>query len=688
MEAPGAERQGPRWRRFMPGAAVFAWPFIYFMPYVWPRNGSYRSVENDFLSLYYNYKVYLLDCLSQARFPWWSPSEAAGFPFYSNPFTQAFYPLNVPLALLYRLRGGYTALDHQRFTVLGVALFALGLYAWLRALGRSPRAALVAALILSVSFRMAETLRFPNAVHTAAWYPWILYAATRTLQEPSLRGKATFGLLCGLAGAFWLTGGYIYYLYYGLFLFGPYLVLLCVPKLGLAPAGHGPVRPVAALLVLGAFGLGAAALCGPYLLQSRALLQQTVDRQGGSWEYATASVFTSLDTLGSLVYPPAAQSEGWVYFGLAPLLLVVVYLLSAPAGLGPRLVLPAWLAAIAWITHGRESALFALLWHHLPFFSYLRVWARLSMIMLPILAWLLALAYQHFEELAGGHLGPGARRRALACLLGAYAVLGGAQWALHLRGIRDPYWGAFFGDLRLLEPLFVWSGAASFLVVALLLLGPSWRRATARGVAGGTVAGLLVLMAWLETGPAGTRLWSGVRPTPVPHRLNIGRENVTSFDARRVEHAITVTLGETFSVGFLANWHFERFVRFSEASRSRPGPRARLLGLTEPRKLFFSERVDHPSVPAFLADSSRFAGVQPQVHSYDGDVLEVDLDAPVLGYLSFIDNWDPDWSAAVDGKEVPIERLFGTFKAVSLDPGPHRVEFVYRPRLWPQVRTP
>ena len=515
MEAPGAERQGPRWRRWMPGAAVFVWPFVYFMPYVWPRDGSYRSVENDFLSLYYNYKVYLLDCLSQARFPWWSPSEAAGFPFYSNPFTQAFYPLNVPLALLYRLRGGYTTLDHQRFTVLGVALFALGLYAWLRALGRSPRAALVAALILSVSFRMAETLRFPNAVHTAAWYPWILYAATRTLQEPSLRGKATFGLLCGLAGAFWLTGGYIYYLYYGLFLFGPYLVLLCVPKLGLAPAGHVPVRPVAALLVLGAFGLGAAALCGPYLLQSRALLQQTVDRQGGSWEYATASVFTSLDTLGSLVYPPAAQSEGWVYFGLAPLLLVVVYLLSAPAGLGPRLVLPAWLAAIAWITHGRDSPLFALLWH-LPFFSHLRVWARLSMIMLPILAWLLALAYQHFEELAAGHLGPGSRRRALACLLGGYAVLGGAQWALHLRGVRDPYWGAFFGDLRLLEPLFAWSGAASFLVVALLLLGPSWRRATARGVAGGTVAGLLVLMAWLETGPAGTRLWSGVRPDAHP----------------------------------------------------------------------------------------------------------------------------------------------------------------------------
>lgn len=97
---------------------VFLVPVLVLYRYLvtWP--GCARTIGNDFESLYYRYKVYLLDGLSHLRLPLWSPSEAAGFPFYANPFAQVFYPPNAPLAVLYRLRGGYSYHDHQVFTVI------------------------------------------------------------------------------------------------------------------------------------------------------------------------------------------------------------------------------------------------------------------------------------------------------------------------------------------------------------------------------------------------------------------------------------------------------------------------------------------------------------------------------------------------------------------------------------------
>ena len=86
--------------------AIFLWPFAFFFRYVIPNQTYSRFIGNDFIDLYYLPKVYLLDKLSSFDFPFWSPSEAAGYPFHSSPFNQAFYPLNLILAVLYRLLGG------------------------------------------------------------------------------------------------------------------------------------------------------------------------------------------------------------------------------------------------------------------------------------------------------------------------------------------------------------------------------------------------------------------------------------------------------------------------------------------------------------------------------------------------------------------------------------------------------
>jgi hypothetical protein len=53
-----------------------------------------------------------------------------------------------------------------------------------------------------------------------------------------------------------------------------------------------------------------------------------------------------------------------------------------------------------------------------------------------------------------------------------------------------------------------------------------------------------------------------------------------------------------------------------------------------------------------------------KIVTYIGDKLVVNVYAPRDGLLSFIDNWDKDWRATVDGEPAPIYLLLGTFKSV------------------------
>ena len=53
------------------------------------------EIGNDFEYLYYRPKLLVIEGLSRGTIPLWSPSEAAGYPLYSNPFAAVFYPLNL-----------------------------------------------------------------------------------------------------------------------------------------------------------------------------------------------------------------------------------------------------------------------------------------------------------------------------------------------------------------------------------------------------------------------------------------------------------------------------------------------------------------------------------------------------------------------------------------------------------------
>jgi hypothetical protein len=699
-----------RLRKYILPLALFCWPVLYLFNYVFPIAGQYTAIGSDFAALYYKYKFYLLASLSESHFPLWSPSEGAGFPFYVNPFAQAFYPLNLPLVVWYKILGGYSHIDYQVFTILGISIFALGLFYWLKLINKNLRAVVFVVLIMSVSFKMTEIIRFPNAVHSAAWYPWILYALTRILLSQSLRKAVLAGVLLTLFLICFSTAGYPYYIYYSIFLFVPYMLVFLIKPLRLRLLIPQAVNWKRALLVLAVAGVISLLICGPYLLGIKHLMSETTDRAGKDFEYSTRHMFSIEDSLGSLVYPPAAKTEGWYFFSITGLLIVLLYLAAgreinggdedkepvliskARRGLWTKLFFVIWIGLISYITYGSSSYLFILLWKFMPVFSSLRVWPRLNIILVPILAWLLSLAYGSFESVISGKDAASVRIHSWAfspilVVITIYVAVLGVQLYMYLNNVYDDQWLNYFKHLSPQRIKFIISGAVAFAaILALMILSKKTRFESNRSLT--VVLIILVVVAVLEMRPIGTLIWtSQAEAQKNRYHLDVAKQNEISFQLPRTAHENSIPLSPNFSVGILENWYFSRYNRFIEEERPTDEIDARmvLLGVTDGKKVFFSESIKHLAAQSFLHDANRYKNVG-HLLSYTGDELRWEINAPVAGYLSFIDNWDQNWRVCVDDKPAKIELLFETFKSVRLSQGLHYVRFYYRPKILPITR--
>jgi len=72
---------------------ILIYLILIFFPFflLLPHTLNFLTMGNDFELLYYSYKKYIFEAISEGVFPLWSPSEGAGFPIVFNPFAQIFY---------------------------------------------------------------------------------------------------------------------------------------------------------------------------------------------------------------------------------------------------------------------------------------------------------------------------------------------------------------------------------------------------------------------------------------------------------------------------------------------------------------------------------------------------------------------------------------------------------------------
>jgi hypothetical protein len=301
----------------------------------------------------------------------------------------------------------------------------------------------------------------------------------------------------------------------------------------------------------------------------------------------------------------------------------------------------------------------------------------------PIIAWLLSIAFSHFIEMLRNIAGGGLRRAAskLVLLAAVYSAVLGTQLFLHLDDIRDQLWLLYFKDFKANESLFIFLGAAAFVAVLLtMVIGAKAHLGRGRVA---TITVLLVLVATTEMWHTGANMWFlHIKAIPQRAKLDIDRKTEASFSYPRIDITNTITLNPTFNVGIVENWYFDRYINFLKSTAGHEQARNILLGIRDGQKIFFSESIEHRTIESFLQDALRYKRAG-RIISYNGDELQWEINAPRDGYLSFIDNWDPDWKAYVDGQPVKIELLFGTFKSVRLTQGKHNVRFAYQPGLFP-----
>ncbi len=698
---------------------LFIWPFLYLFQYAIAGQSFSLKLRMDVVHFYY-VKVYLLDALANFRIPLWSPGEACGFPFFSSPYNQAFYPLNFLLAIYYKLTGGFSWVDYQRFSILGVSLFAMFLYGWLRALKVHWRAALLATLIMCVSFKITGVLNRYQATHAIAWMTFILWGVTESLYAD----KRKKGWLFTAIGVFmFLTNAYPYYIYYAIFLIPPYVLVLLFKKTRTALVPLEEISIIRFLTTISTAALVPLILCLPYLYKLNNLKNVVSDRSSDFYRFAVGTSSNFTETLGSLVNPAYANDKGWYYFGFIALFLMIAYSIQHFYPLTKKkekksflfLIVGFWVL-ISLLTYGK-SFLFNIFWKVFPGYSSLATWGRLNIVLIPFLALFLAKAYQFWENILSNPESriEGFKKRSYifaAIMLGAYLLILGIQVTLQTGHEYNFSW------TRKLAPQFpninpthyLYFGAVYFIVIIGTLLISSSTKLL-NNLKATTLTTLLpiclLILSSINVGVVGAKLRSVPRTAGAEKRIiNIEEINNRAFTTPRTfeKRLSGLYTKKPYSALLAKRWFYTNYNDFLKnvgaigkwdpvlhglkPKAQRPPAVDQFLGLEDGKRLYFidnitfSNRIKSQQLEDFLQNAEDYeitTGFQNQVIHYNGDYLEVLTRTNQQGYLCFIDNWDEDWKARIDGKEVAIDKLFGTFKAIKVPEGDHIVQFHYHP---------
>ncbi len=706
---------------------VFIWPFLFLFRYV---IGT-EMVTLDVMHFYFP-KVYLLEALSNFRIPLWSPTESAGFPFYSSPYNQVFYPMNIIMVIYYKIMGGFSWVDYQRFSILGISIFSCCLYAWLRHLKVSARAALISTLIMAISFKIAGTLNRIPATHSIAWMMMMLLGMTQMLKD-STRIKGWILVFVGTLML--LTLLYPYYIYYCLFIIPFFGVMYLIKNTRVLLTGIEQLNIPKYIMATGSAFLLPLLMCIPYLLSFRSLNGLVNSRTDKDWIYIKDASCTITDTLGSLFFPPYSDMRGWYYMGFIVILILVFYIVNHFYRLSKQkldskltIILLAYFLILTMMTYG-ESFLFYGMVKYFPGFSNFRTWGRLNVLLVPIFALLFAKAYQYFEQIITNkeiRVDDYSKRiwPFMGIFTGAYLLILAIQ--MYLLNFENY---AYIWKIRLMALLpnfnnnsYIYIGLAYFLLISALLIGTHyWTKnkelsQPLKGLAMGLV-GLFTLLSAYDIGYVSiyTRSHPGIsyydKFNIERHQTDLDKIMMESFKQPRIsdvnlQHQLmniyrtdSTKSGNSkagFSVRAGISWWDKNYTEFAKANSeviTRKTWRwvlkfnkdlAQFMGLNDGKKIYFSKKIDYSKkqLKQYLndvEDHEYLGNFDYEPINYNGDRLDIVVASHKTGYLSFIDNWNPHWKVYVNQQPAKLEKLFGAFKSVKIGDGINYVSFVYEP---------
>jgi hypothetical protein len=204
--------------------------------------------ERDIQLLWHAQVESFVRCLSAGSWPLWDPWMSFGVPMLANPNAQILYPttwLNVAFS---------APTAYVLFAWLHLVFAGAGTVVLARRLRLSPSAALLAGALWMASGPFLSLVNVWNHLAGAAWVPWVLAAAERTLRHPSPARAAAWGAALALQ----LFAGSPDFSAFTIALCAAMVVVALVPR---TRAASPPRRRVASAVAIAAgLGAGLAAL--------------------------------------------------------------------------------------------------------------------------------------------------------------------------------------------------------------------------------------------------------------------------------------------------------------------------------------------------------------------------------------------------------------------------------------------
>lgn len=175
--------------------------FLFLLAFLW--RGRLPDYSDAVLYAYPDRWV-ALDSFRQGFLPLWNPFIGCGTPHLANWVSSCLYP---PFWVLHFT--GLTA-GFMPVILLHAGLSFLGFYLWMRAQKREPYACALGALVFACSGHLVRCWTNLSFITTAAWIPWIFWAAQRALDKPSYPRWFVLGAVLSLQ----VLAGYPFFTFY------------------------------------------------------------------------------------------------------------------------------------------------------------------------------------------------------------------------------------------------------------------------------------------------------------------------------------------------------------------------------------------------------------------------------------------------------------------------------------------
>ncbi len=628
---------------------------------------------DDIHHQYYYFREFFNYWLRLGIFPWWNPYLFGGQPFIADPIVNIWYPPNWLFVLL-PINTAYSW--HVAFHVLWAmtGMYVLSKQVTGNSLPLTKRrnefnlAAWVSGLVFGLSgFFMARTWAgHVDVIAAASWMPWVAWAFYRliTSREKFFSPGASRRLaLASFVFAMQLFAGYQTMAFFTVYIVGLMTVVVSVIRRSFIP--------VICAMAAGVLGLGLAAL---QILPEQEFFRSSIRTYSfpyswisyGSWTWQSLMQFLNPFFFGNqhtYIGPPPNFIEHSVFVGIGGLLLAIIGGVRIVRRLfgGHRVIKeknPDMFAGMVfifivifgiWMSLGPNAPLDLqyFLWKFLPMYKYLRIPTRHLILVVFGLA-----------GLAG--IGLSAVRPKVIQIILAVCVVGELMWfgrgfielkpvpeARHdqalialLKKDTQPY--------RVLQDFGVWlpqrdaldfDGVMSYEIFSATGYDPS------------------ILRRYYDFMSRSAMMASDkailLQDVQVPY---LTPQSPEALDFLNIKYIIVPMEYDPF------------------AGNSRYLP---VMVNTAARFHVYQNQTVQPRF--FLANP---ACGTPLVTSYTPNTVRISLTSSCNSELNSSEVWYPGWHATVDGKEVPINKLNGTFRTLYVLPGNHVIIYEYRPKIF------